>query len=217
VSTALGLLEILGLTPSMVALDALEKAARVEVLQTELNDLYGICTKIRGPIAAVRTAIAEGRRIAEQMGAQVTSRVIARADERALEAILSTQEFNPLIQQNVVFELNAQASAAQHSPTAAAQEDATVSQESGFALGFIETQGFTAVFAAIDTACKAANVEIVGKEKLGGGYVTVVIKGDVASVKSAIEAGQAEVESLGKLIAAHVIARPSPSVLGLLP
>ena len=92
-----------------------------------------------------------------------------------------------------------------------------MSQESGFALGFIETQGFTAVFAAIDTACKAANVEIVGKEKLGGGYVTVVIKGDVASVKAAIEAGKTEVEALGKLIAAHVIPRPSASVLGLLP
>ena len=92
-----------------------------------------------------------------------------------------------------------------------------MSQDSNFALGFIETQGFTAVFAAIDTACKAASVEIVGKEKLGGGYVTVVLKGDVASVKAAIEAGKVEVESLGKLIAAHVIPRPSPSVLGLLP
>ncbi len=90
-------------------------------------------------------------------------------------------------------------------------------QDTGFALGFIETQGFTAVFSAIDTACKAATVEIVGKEKLGGGYVTVVVKGDVASVKAAIESGKSEVESLGKLIAAHVIPRPSPSVLGLLP
>jgi microcompartment protein CcmL/EutN len=201
----------------MVALDALEKAARVEVLQAELNDLYGVCTKIRGPVEAVRTALDHGRQIAEAMGAQVTSRVIARADERALQAILSPQEFNPLIQQNVVFEPIAQASAAQDFETAAAQEDAIVSQESGFALGFIETQGFTAVFAAIDTACKAANVEIVGKEKLGGGYVTVVLKGDVASVRAAIDAGKAEVESLGKLIAAHVIPRPSPSVVGLLP
>ena len=204
---AIGLLEILGLTPSMVALDALEKSARVTVLQTELNDFYGVCAKIHGPVAAVRTAIAAGRRIAEEMGALVTSRVIGRVNERALQAILSPREFNPLIQQDVVFEPDA----------GAGREDETVSQESNFALGFIETQGFTAVFAAIDTACKAASVEIVGKEKLGGGYVTVVIKGDVASVKAAIEAGKAEVEALGKLIAAHVIPRPSPSVLGLLP
>jgi microcompartment protein CcmL/EutN len=207
VSAALGLIEILGLTPSMVALDALEKSAEVTVLQTELNDNYGVCAKIQGPVDAVRTAIAAGRRIAEEMGASVTSQVIGRVNERALQAILSPREFNPLIQQDVVFEPDA----------CAGQEAETVSQESNFALGFIETQGFTAVFAAIDTACKAASVEIVGKEKLGGGYVTVVIKGDVASVKAAIEAGKVEVEALGKLIAAYVIPRPSPSVLGLLP
>ena len=77
--------------------------------------------------------------------------------------------------------------------------------ENSFALGFIETQGFTAVFNAIDQACKAANVEVIGKEKLGGGYVTVVIKGDVAAVKAAVEAGEAEVAKLGNLIAAYVV------------
>ena len=72
---------------------------------------------------------------------------------------------------------------------------------------------------AIDTACKAGNVEILGREKLGGGYITVLIKGDVAAVKAAIEAGREKVESsgLGKLIAAHVIPRPSTQVLSLLP
>jgi ethanolamine utilization protein EutM len=91
------------------------------------------------------------------------------------------------------------------------------SNEAPFAIGFIETQGFTAVFEAIDTACKTAGVEVIGKEKLGGGYVTVIIKGDVAAVNAAIDAGQAKVEGLGKLIAAHVIARPSAGVLSLLP
>ena len=92
-----------------------------------------------------------------------------------------------------------------------------MSDEVTRALGFIETQGFTAVFDAIDTACKAADVEVVAKEKLGGGYITVVIRGDVAAVKAAIDAGSARVGSLGKLIAAHVIARPSASVMSLLP
>lgn len=81
-----------------------------------------------------------------------------------------------MIQQDVVFEKDVQTAAARNSETNGAQEDAIVSQESGFAQGFIETQGFTAVFVAIDTACKAADVEIVGKEKLGGGFVTVVVK-----------------------------------------
>ena len=92
-----------------------------------------------------------------------------------------------------------------------------MSETTSFALGLIETQGFTAVFEAIDTACKAANVEVIGKEKLGGGYVTIVIRGDLSAVTAAVEAGKEKVEGLGKLIAAHVIARPSPAALTLLP
>ncbi len=87
------------------------------------------------------------------------------------------------------------------------------------AIGLIETQGFTAVIEAIDTACKAANVEVIGKEKLGGGYITVLIRGDVAAVEAAVQAGKHRVETLGlgKLISAHVIARPSAGILKLLP
>jgi ethanolamine utilization protein EutM len=92
-----------------------------------------------------------------------------------------------------------------------------MNQETPMALGFIETQGFTAVFEAIDSACKAAGVEVVGKEKLGGGYVTVIIQGQLSAVTAAIETGKTKVEGLGKLIAAHVIARPSEAVLKLLP
>jgi ethanolamine utilization protein EutM len=208
VSEALGLLEVTGLTPSMVALDAAEKAAKIEVLQSEINDLLGVILKFAGSVSDVGTALAAGRAAAEAMGVEAIARVIPRVDEGAMTAILSHPEFNPLIQQDVVFVPRT---------TRSQGVEAPVSLETGFALGFIETQGFTAVFAAVDTACKAANVEIVAKEKLGGGFVTIVIKGDVASVIAAIEAGKAEVESLGKLIAAHVIPRPSPSVLGLLP
>ncbi|MFM9064673.1 MAG: BMC domain-containing protein, partial [Pirellula sp.] len=66
-------------------------------------------------------------------------------------------------------------------------------------------------------ACKAASVDVIGKEKLGGGDFTVVILGDVAAVTAAIEASKPKVEGLGKLIACHVIARPSTAALGLLP
>ena len=92
-----------------------------------------------------------------------------------------------------------------------------MSQEPSCGLGVIETQGFTAVFEAIDTACKTANVEVIGKEKLGGGYVAVIIKGELSAVIAAVEAGKNKVGDLGKLIAAHVIARPSEAVLSLLP
>ena len=99
----------------------------------------------------------------------------------------------------------------------ASDKEHTVSEQANYAIGFIETQGFTAVIEAIDTACKAANVEVIGKEKLGGGYVTVIIKGDVAAVNAAINTGQEKVHDLGNLIAAHVIPSPSASVLALMP
>ena len=180
-----------------------------EVLQCELNDFYGVCTKIAGKTSDVSIAIEAGRRVAEQMGGTPVVDVIPRFDPRAMTAMVAPRENNPLIEQDVVFFPDYQ--------PMPAEKGRAMSQEKISALGFIETQGFTAVFEAIDTACKAANVEVVGREKLGGGYITVIIRGDVAAVNAAVEAGKVKVADLGKLIAAHVIARPSPMVLGLLP
>ena len=208
---ALGLLETTGWTPAIVALDAMQKAADVRVLQAELNDFLGVVVKIVGSTAAVAAAIETGRQIAETMGGRPVADVINHPDRRGWLAIESPAEYNPLIQQDVVTLPRKVAT------VPASKKETLVADPPTFALGFIETQGFTAVFEAIDSACKAANVEVVGKEKLGGGYVTVVVKGDVAAVKAAIEAGKPKAEELGTLIAAHVIARPSESVLSLLP
>ena len=209
---ALGILETIGLTPTMVAIDAMEKAAAVRVVQCELNDNYGVVTKIRGAVAAVEVAIAAGREVAAQMGGRPVATVIPQPDQQAWRGIHSPEQYNPLIEQDIVFHPSEQST-----ETVAHEKETPMTQDNPPALGFLETQGFTAVFAAIDAACKAANVEVVGKEKLGGGYVTVVVQGQVAAVTAAIEAGREQVEGLGKLIAAHVIARPSRSVLGLLP
>jgi carbon dioxide concentrating mechanism protein CcmO len=206
---AVGLLETTGLTATLVAVDVMEKAADVRVIQCELNDFYGVCTKITGNTAAVTVAIEAGRRIAEQMGGAPIADVIHRVDPQAAAAIVSPREYNPLIEQDVVFFPDYQ--------PLPANKSQDMSQDKIFALGLIETQGFTAVFEAIDTACKAANVEVVGKEKLGGGYITVIIRGDLSAVTAAVEAGKEKVADLGKLISAHVIARPSPMVLALLP
>ena len=215
VTSALGLLEIGGFTPAIAALDAMDKASSIDVLQVELNDFYGVVIKLTGSVSDVAAAISAGQQVAETMGGQPVATVINRPDERALNAIQSPPEVSPLIQQAVVIQPHA---FQQHSAASETEsEELTVSDQPSFALGLIETQGFTAVFEAIDSACKAANVEVLCKEKLGGGYVTVVIKGDVAAVKAAVEAGQAKVGALGKLIAAHVIARPSAGVLSLLP
>ena len=208
--SAVGLLETTGYTPAAVALDAMQKAASVEVLQAEINDFLGVIIKIGGELAQVERAIEIGVEWADRLQGKPVSRVLSFPSEEISGVLLPGTEYNPLIQQDVV-----------HIPTVESTSSGATSvansSTSGTALGFIETQGFTAVFQAIDMACKAANVEVIGKEKLGGGYVTVVIKGDVAAVHAAIESGQQEVESLGKLIAAHVIPRPSASVLSLLP
>jgi len=76
------------------------------------------------------------------------------------------------------------------------------------ALGFIETQGFVAVLEAADSALKAASVSLVGQKRPGSGLVTVIITGDVAAVKSAVDAGTESASAVGKVISTQVIARP---------
>ena len=85
------------------------------------------------------------------------------------------------------------------------------------ALGMIETRGFAAMVEAADAMVKAARVELVGYEKTGGGYVTAVVRGDVAAVKAATEAGAKSAERVGELISVHVIPRPHNNVDSSLP
>jgi microcompartment protein CcmL/EutN len=84
-------------------------------------------------------------------------------------------------------------------------------------IGILETQGLTAILEATDAMLKAADVTLIGKEKIGAAYVTVMVEGDVAAVKAAVEAGAQAAEPLGKVIATHVIARPHTDMLALLP
>ena len=85
------------------------------------------------------------------------------------------------------------------------------------ALGMVETRGLTAAIEAADSMCKAANVVLVGTEKIGSGLVTVMVRGDVGAVKSAVEAGGANAAKLGELVATHVIPRPHTDVEKILP
>ncbi|KPL25011.1 MAG: ethanolamine utilization protein EutM [Anaerolineae bacterium SM23_84] len=85
------------------------------------------------------------------------------------------------------------------------------------ALGMIETRGFAAMVEASDAMVKAAKVELVSYEKIGGGYVTAIVRGDVAAVKAAVEAGVRGAEKVGEIISAHVIARPHVNIDLVLP
>ena len=85
------------------------------------------------------------------------------------------------------------------------------------ALGMVETRGLTAAIEAADSMVKAAQVTLVGTEKIGSGLVTVMVRGDVGAVKAAVEAGAANAGKLGELVATHVIPRPHGDVEKILP
>jgi carbon dioxide concentrating mechanism protein CcmO len=200
VTEAVAFVEIGGWSPAMVVLDAMEKNASVRILQTELNDAPGVCIKLTGRIADLQSATRAAEEMAGVMRIAVLANILPRPAEGSRAAYEAAKDFNPLIEQSSVqFPEN------------------PMNDQANFAVGLIETQGFIAAFEAIDTALKTANVEVLAREKLGGGYITIVIKGDVAAVRAAVDAGKARVEGLGKLIAAHVIPSPSKGVLSLLP
>ena len=85
------------------------------------------------------------------------------------------------------------------------------------ALGIIETRGLVAAIEAADAMVKAANVTLIGSEKIGSGLVSVMVRGDVGAVKAAVEAGGAAAARLGEVVATHVIPRPHGDVEKLLP
>ncbi len=94
------------------------------------------------------------------------------------------------------------------------KEEKRMAQE---ALGMVETRGLVAAVEAADAMCKAANVTLVGTEKIGSGLVTVMVRGDVGAVKAAVEAGESAASKLGELVATHVIPRPHTDVELILP
>jgi microcompartment protein CcmL/EutN len=85
------------------------------------------------------------------------------------------------------------------------------------ALGMVETRGLTAAIEAADAMTKAAEVVLIGTEKIGSGLVTVMVRGDVGAVKAAVEAGTSAASKLGELVATHVIPRPHSDVEKILP
>ncbi|HVX66817.1 MAG TPA: BMC domain-containing protein [Bryobacteraceae bacterium] len=191
-------------TAACVMLDQAEKSGHIRVLQAELNDQPGVCIKITGALSHVEAAVRAAEATGEGMHAACICAAIANPAPGTHGVYAPPAEINALIEQQAV-------------TVPSGEEQQGMKEQADFAVGLIETQGFTAVFEAIDTAIKTAAVEVIGREKLGGGYITVMIKGDVAAVRAAIEAGKSKVDGLGKLIAAHVIARPSQGVLSLLP
>jgi ethanolamine utilization protein EutM len=85
------------------------------------------------------------------------------------------------------------------------------------ALGMVETRGLVGAIEAADAMVKAAKVELIGREQVGGGYVTVLVRGDVGAVKAATDAGATAAEKVGEVVSVHVIPRPHSEVELILP
>lgn len=203
---ALGFAEIPFLSIAAVVADQVVKAAHVRLLGIETTGNENLMLRLEGEVAAVATALAFAEDRAKELGTTATVRCLSRP-ERALDALIHFPNAqNPLY-----------GGRDQFLPTDYPQPGTRPMSTRQEALGIIETQGLTAVLEATDTMLKAANVTLVGKEKIGAAYVTVIVKGDVAAVKAAVDAGAKAVDGLGKLIAAHVIARPHEDLMALLP
>lgn len=92
-----------------------------------------------------------------------------------------------------------------------------MADDASAAIGMVETRGLVGAIEAADAMVKAANVTLIGSESIGGGYVTVFVRGDVGAVKAATDAGSAAASRIGEVVSVHVIARPHSEIPAILP
>jgi microcompartment protein CcmL/EutN len=196
---SLALLEVHYLSPSLMVADACVKTAGVRIVGIESTDGPQQCLKLVGETGAIMAAAERGAELARRMGGQCTVSILPSPREETVSLVNSPPVFSPLL----------------------GLYDSRIPKEGVMnteAVGLLETQGLVAALHATDDMLKSSNVVLAGKEKIGAAYVTIMVRGDVAAVQTAIETGKATVERLGgKLIMADVIARPHPDLAALLP
>ena len=209
---ALGFIETRHLSITAIIADTITKSANVELLGLEPAGTELILIRIRGNNPAdVQAALLAAEDEAIRLGGKATTTLLAKPDPN-----IPTLNEGPMII-NGLYGGREELKPTDYQPNKL-QTQTTMSQKpKPKAIGILETQGLTASLAATDAMFKAADVTLVGKEKIGAAYVTIVIEGDVAAVNAAIETGSEAIGSLGKLIAAHVIARPHDDLIALLP
>ena len=203
---ALGFAEIPFFSITALVADAAVKAANVRLLGIETTGNESLMIKLEGDVAAVAAALAVAEQRAEALGAKAIVRCLANPDEALAGLVHFPNVQNPLY-----------GGRDQFLPTDFPPTKNKIMSNQQEAIGILETQGLAAILEATDAMLKSANVTLVGKEKIGAAYVTVIVKGDVAAVTAAVDAGAKAVGQLGKLIAAHVIARPHDDLIALLP
>jgi microcompartment protein CcmL/EutN len=203
---SLGFIEAPFLSISAMLAQEAANAADVRILGFEATGNENILIRLAGGVSQIRAALDAAESLASKLGAAITTGTIPRPAEGLDPMIHFPNANNPLY-----------GGRDQLLPTDYPANPNAPQNMKPQAIGILETQGLTAILEATDAMLKAADVKLVGKEKIGAAYVTVVISGDVAAVSAAIQAGQQAVGSLGKVIAAHVIARPHDELVALLP
>ncbi len=203
---ALGFIESPFLSTSAMLAQEAATAADVNILGFESTGNENLIIRLSGGIAQIRAALDAAENLAPHLGASIVTGIIPRPAEGFAPMIDFPNAHNPLY-----------GGRDQLLPTDHPSHPESSKTMKPQAIGILETQGLTAILEATDAMLKAADVKLVGKEKIGAAYVTVIVSGDVAAVSAAIAAGKQAVGSLGKVIAAHVIARPHDELVALLP
>ncbi len=187
---AIGFIETKGLVGNIEATDAMLKAASVEFLGSVALGAGLVAVVVTGEVASVKASVEAGQEAASRVGELVCTNVIARPHA------------------DVVKIMPPKGPAAGGSIKDATVEEAPLNS----ALGMVETYGYTPNIQAADAMLKAAEVTLVGQERIGAGLVTVFVQGDVGAVKAAVEAGQEAAGRIGEVVSAHVIPRPHSGV-----
>ena len=197
----LAIVEVIGLAPALVIADQAVKAAEVAIVGVEGDAGQMSTIKMVGDAANCRRALEVACEVAAQMHAKCYSSLrLNFRDPDTVRLVESNQEYSSITEGFL------------HMLPKAHEKGINMQ-----AIGLLETQGLTGVIEGADVMLKAADVELVGKEKIGAAHVTVFIRGDVAAVTAAIEAGKKAAEKIGTLVAAHVIPRPHDALAKLLP
>jgi len=190
-SEALGLLECKGLVALLEGTDAMLKAANVEIIGWDKAGSGMVTAYVKGDVAAVKAAVDAGAESAGRVGQVVAVHVIARPHDELTGMLPKPKKAQ-----------EGKDSRAGASPSIAAS-----------AVGLLETKGWTGLVEGTDAMGKSANVELLKTIQIGGAFVTSIVRGDVGSVKAAVEAGAEAAGKVGELVASHVIARPHADLL----
>ncbi len=192
---AIGFIETKGLVGNIEATDAMLKAASTDFLGSVALGAGLVAVVVTGEVASVKASVEAGSEAASRVGELFGTNVIARPHEDLYKI------------------MPPKGPAAGGSIKDPVEEDASLNS----ALGMIETMGYTANIEAADAMLKAAEVTLVGQERIGAGLVTVFVQGDVGAVKAAVEAGQEAASRVGEVVSAHVIPRPHQGVKECMP